>query len=177
MRPSNGAFTTPTIGTSSSTSPIDTPTASSPCRKFAVPSSGSTSQPSAPRSPPPSSPSTGMSGVVADEHVAHRGFAAQVGRAHPVAGRLLAHFARRAELFGDDRRRRRARHRARPRGDDRDRGRSSAPRRACAGWRATRVFPRRAADAAPTTRGVTSSWSSTSTTVAPASRQMSRPPR
>ena len=42
-------------------------------------------------------------GPCLDERSPHHGFAAQIGSAHPVARRLLAHLPRRAELLGDDR--------------------------------------------------------------------------
>ena len=40
--------------------------------------------------------------VVARQDLAHRGLAREIGGAHPVAGRLLAHLVRRAEVRGDD---------------------------------------------------------------------------
>ena len=62
VTPSSGAWTTPTTGTPCCTSATETPTAGNPCRKFAVPSNGSTNQPTSPRVPPPSSPKTGSDG-------------------------------------------------------------------------------------------------------------------
>jgi hypothetical protein len=64
--PSMGARITPTTGTPAATSATDTPTTGKPCTKFAVPSSGSTNQPtSASRSPPDSSPKNASSGAAA----------------------------------------------------------------------------------------------------------------
>ena len=149
-----------------STSPMDTPTASSPWTKFAVPSSGSTSHSVV------GPLTTAFLAVHRDtgalhEDLADRGLAREVGGADPVARRLLAHLARRAEVCGDDFATGLAPRYARPRAARRGRVRSCDGSFQDAG-ELGRARRRRCADARSASV-VTSGWSCASNTVAPAS--------
>ena len=159
--------------------PTDTPTTGKPCTKLAVPSSGSTNQPTSARSPPASSPKNASSGAASCSELAAPRARSRVGVAHPVARALLAHVAARAPNASSTiaapaaAARRAAREQAR-RGRGRARHRRGPVRgaRRAARWCPPPTSCRRAS-ASATTR----SRPSASTTSAPASWHTSRPPR
>ncbi len=102
VSPSIGACTTPTTGSCPTTRPTDTPTTGKRCRKFAVPSSGSTSQSTC-------GPLAALLlaehrevGCAREQRRAHHPLARGVGRAHPVARALRTDVACGAERVAHD---------------------------------------------------------------------------
>ena len=99
-RPSMGARITPTTGRPSATSATDTPTTGKPCTKFAVPSRGSTNQPTSAgaRRPSPRRRTARIGGRGVVQHRLDRVLASGVGVAHPVTrGLWQAHVVRATE--------------------------------------------------------------------------------